>query len=221
MAIDLYYTPGSTPCRLVLLVAAALNVELNHKLLNLRAGDQLAPDYLKINPQHTVPTIVDDGFALWESRAISRYLVTKYGEGGDLYPDDLHARAVVDQRLDFDLGTLYPRFAQYFYPQIFAGAQPDEGLYKKLGEALGFLDSFLDSSPGQYAAGPKLTLADLSLVATVSTIDAAGISLKPYPNIAKWFELVKNTAPGYQKANGEGIDMFKELIAKLKGKTEL
>lgn len=71
-----------------------------------------------MNPQHTVPTIVDDGFALWESRAISRYLVNKYGGDSTLYPEDVKERALVDQRLDFDLGTLYPRFAQYFVSDL-------------------------------------------------------------------------------------------------------
>nr|QGZ00472.1 glutathione S-transferase delta3 [Glyphodes pyloalis] len=218
MAIDLFYTPGSAPCRIVLLVAAALNVEFNHHLVDLRAGEQLTPEFLKINPQHTVPTIVDDGFSLWESRAISRYLASKYG-GQSLYPEDLKARALVDQRLDFDLGTLYPRFAQYFYPQLFAGAPADEALLQKLEQGLKFLDTFLEGQ--KYAAGSELTLADLSLVATVSTIDAAGINLKDYPNVIRWFDLVKTTAPKYEETNGKGIQIFKDMIAQWRAKTEL
>ncbi|XP_028170042.1 glutathione S-transferase 1-1-like [Ostrinia furnacalis] len=172
----------------------------------------------QLNPQHTVPTIVDDGFSLWESRAISRYLVNKYG-GEALYPEDPKARALVDQRLDFDLGTLYPRFAAYFYPQVFGGAPADEALLKKLEEALKFLDTFLEGQ--KYSAGSELTLADLSLVATVSTIDAAGISIESYQNVNKWFELVKSTAPKYDEANGQGVEMFRAFVAQLKAKTEL
>nr|AWX68886.1 glutathione S-transferase delta 3 [Heortia vitessoides] len=218
MAIDLYYTPGSAPCRLVLLVAAALNVPLQLQPTDLGAGEHLTPDFLKINPQHTVPTIVDDGFSLWESRAISRYLINKYG-GENLYPQDPRTRALVDQRLDFDLGTLYPRFAQYFYPQVFGGAPVGEDLLQKLEEALQFLDTFLEGQT--YAVGPDLTLADLALVATVSTIDASGISVKPYANLDRWFDLVKRTAPNYEEANGKGIEMFKAMVAQLKAKTEL
>ncbi|KAF9409094.1 hypothetical protein HW555_011441 [Spodoptera exigua] len=221
MALALYYTAGSAPCRLVLLVAAALNIQLDLNPVNLRAGEQFKPDFLKLNPQHTVPTLVDGDFSLWESRAISRYLVSKYGDkNNSLYPSDPQTRAVVDQRLDFDLGTLYPRFGQYFYPQIFAGAKADDALLKKLEEALVFLNTFLEGN--KYAVGDKLTLADLSLVATVSTIDATGIvSLEKYPNVQKWFELVKSTAPGYEKANQAGIDEFKVLLASFKAKTEL
>ncbi|KPJ14264.1 Glutathione S-transferase 1, isoform D [Papilio machaon] len=182
MAIDLYYTPGSAPCRAVLLVLAALNIDFNHNLVDLRAGEQLKPEFLKLNPQHTVPTIADDGFSLWESRAIGRYLVNQYGGDSELYPKDPKARAVVDQRLDFDLGSLYPKFAQYFYPQVFFGGQPaNEEHLKQLKGSLDFLNTFLEGS--KYAAGEELTLADLSLVATVSTIDTAGISIADYPNV--------------------------------------
>lgn len=70
------------------------------------------------------------------------------------------------------------------YPQIFGGAKPDAALLKKLEEALVFLNTFLEGHT--YAVGDKLTLADLSLVATVSTIDATEIvSLDKYPNIQK------------------------------------
>ncbi|XP_062524875.1 glutathione S-transferase delta 3 isoform X4 [Bombyx mori] len=220
MAIDLYFTAGSAPCRVVLLVAAALDLQLNLKPLNLWEREQLQADFLKLNPQHTVPTIVDEGFPLWESRAISRYLVNKYGgDSSSLYPKDLMARALVDQRLDFDIGTLYPRFAQYFYPQVFGGAKPDAAALKKLEEALVFLNAFLEGQ--KYVTGDVLTIADLSLVATISTIDAAEISLKSYPNVEKWFELMKTTAPDYQNANQKGIDEFKKLIAQMKAKTEL
>ncbi|KAJ8719213.1 hypothetical protein PYW07_016769 [Mythimna separata] len=219
MSIALYYTPASAPCRLVLLVAAALNVQLEQHLVNLMGGDQFKPDFLKLNPQHTVPTIVDGDFSLWESRAIARYLVNKYGEGSDLYPSDPKERALVDQRLDFDLGTLYSRYSQYYYPQLFLGAKADQGLLKKLEEALVFLNTFLEGRT--YAAGDKLTLADLGLVTTVSTIDTAGISLDSYPNVQKWYELVKTTAPGYKEAIEPGLQAFTNLINQLKAKTEL
>jgi glutathione S-transferase len=80
------------------------------KIVNLLAKEQLNPDYIKINPQHTVPTIDDDGFYLWESRAISQYLVESKTTGNStLYSNDAKQKALINQRLYFDAGTLYPR----------------------------------------------------------------------------------------------------------------
>lgn len=73
------------------------------------AKEQLKEDFLAINPQHCIPTIDDDGFKLWESRAIAQYLVDAYGKGSTLYPTDNKAKALVQQRLYFDMGVLYVR----------------------------------------------------------------------------------------------------------------
>lgn len=210
MTIDLYYVPGSAPCRAVLLTAKALNINLNLKLVDLHHGEHLKPEYLKLNPQHTVPTLVDDGFSLWESRAIITYLVNKYAKGNSLYPEDAKARALVDQRLYFDIGTLYQRFADYFYPQVFGGAPADKEKLAKIEESLKLLDGFLDGQ--KYVAGPNLTVADLSIIAGVSSFEASDIDFKKYANIKKWYELVKSTAPGYQEANEKGLEAFKGLI---------
>lgn len=61
-----------------------------------------------------IPTIVDNGFVLWESRAIMTYLVSQYGKNDSLYPKNPRKRAIVDQRLHFDLGTLYASYAAYY-----------------------------------------------------------------------------------------------------------
>ena len=57
-------------------------------------------DYLAMNPNGLVPTIIDDGFVLWESNAIIQYLASKHG-AGSLYPDDLRTRALACQWMDW------------------------------------------------------------------------------------------------------------------------
>lgn len=60
-----------------------------------------------MNPQHTIPTLEDDGKKIWDSHAINAYLVGKYGKDDSLYPKDLAKRAIVDQRLHFDSGMIF------------------------------------------------------------------------------------------------------------------
>lgn len=89
------------------MVAKALGVNLNLKTIDTHNKEHLTPEFIKLNPQHTIPTLVDNGFAIWESRAILVYLAEKYGKNDSLYPKDPQKRAVVNQRLYFDMGTLY------------------------------------------------------------------------------------------------------------------
>ncbi|XP_026333466.1 glutathione S-transferase 1-like [Hyposmocoma kahamanoa] len=211
MPIDLYYTPGSPPCRFVMMVGAATNVEFNCIEINLRAKEQYKPEFLEMNPQHLVPTINDHGFVLWESRAISRYIVNKYDHNSKLYPQDPQTRALIDQRLDFDLGTLCPSFSQFFYPSLFSGIEPNKTQIKKLADALSVLNRLLHGL--EFAVpGESLTLADLCLATTISNIDAAGIDLRRYPNIESWFALIKVSAPKYREVNEQGLRDFKNLV---------
>ncbi|EJY57355.1 AAEL001061-PC [Aedes aegypti] len=204
--MDFYYLPGSAPCRAVQMTAAAVGVELNLKLTNLMAGEHMKPEFLKLNPQHTIPTLVDNGFSLWESRAIMGYLVEKYGKDDKLYPKDPQKRALVNQRLYFDMGVFYQRFGDYWYPQIFAKQPANPDNFKKMEEAVGFLNTFLEGH--QYAAGDELTIADLSLAASAATYEVAGFDFSKYPNVQAWLERCKKNAPGYD-LNQAGADEFK------------
>ncbi|XP_035891702.1 glutathione S-transferase 1 isoform X2 [Anopheles stephensi] len=204
--MDFYYLPGSAPCRAVQMTAAAVGVELNLKLTNLMAGEHMKPEFLKLNPQHCIPTLVDNGFSLWESRAIQIYLAEKYGKDDKLYPKDPQKRAVVNQRLYFDMGTLYQRFADYWYPQLFAKQPAVPEKEEKMKEAVGFFNTFLEGQ--DYAAGNDLTIADLSLAASIATYEVAGFDFAPYPNVAAWLARCKANAPGYD-LNQAGADDFK------------
>ena len=110
----------------------------------------------------------------------------------------------------FDAGTLYQKFAEYYYPQIFGKKAADPEKFKEVENAVGFLNTFLEGH--KYAAGGKtLTLADLTLVATVATYDVAGFDLSKYPNVAKWYAMCKTEVKGY-KVNNDGAAIFGEYF---------
>ena len=169
---------------------------------------------LQLNPQHCIPTLDDNGVVLWESRAILSYLANKYGRTDSLYPQDPVKRAKVDQRLFFDMGTLYQRFSDHYYGQVFYNKPANPENYKKFEEAMGYLDGFLEGS--KYVAGENLTIADLALIASVSTFAMADYPIDNHPNVKRWYATCRATVPGWEE-NQKGAEEFRPFFDKLKG----
>ncbi|XP_034112501.1 glutathione S-transferase 1-1-like [Drosophila albomicans] len=206
--MDLYYSPYSPTTGAIIMITAAFGLEFNKIQVNLAAKENLTPEFLKLNPQHTIPTIVDNGFALWETRAIITYLVEKYGKDDSLYPKDPQKRAVVNQRLYFDLGTLFKALAEYYYPQ-FQNQPGDPQLFKKVEEALNFLDKFLEGK--QYLAGDSFTVADIVSLSTISSFQALGLDISNHDNVVNWYENAGNVAPAWNEVE-EGAANLKALF---------
>jgi len=211
MGVTLYHFPPSAPSRGALLAARAVGIDVDVQTINLFAKEQLQPDFVKINPQHTVPTLVDGDFIVWESRAIAAYLVRTYAKDDTLYPKDLKKKALIDQRLQFDCGTLYPRIRAICFPVLFLGEVEIYDEHKTaMDEALGFLDVFLEGN--DFVCGDKLTIADCSLVSSVSSIAAVGWNISPYSNVKSWVSRCALEIPDYAQANQAGADQFGKAV---------
>ncbi|XP_034116394.2 glutathione S-transferase 1-1-like [Drosophila albomicans] len=210
--MDLYYAPYSSSTGAILLVGKVVGVEFNKITVNTQEKEQLKPEFVKLNPQHTIPTIVDNGFSLWESRAILTYLIEKYAKDDSLYPKDPQRRAVVNQRLYFDLGTLFKALAEYYYPQ-FQKKEADPELFKKVEEALSFLNSFLEGQ--EYLAGDSLTVADIAILSTLASFQAVGLDISKYSNVAKWFENGSKVTPAWEELENT-VAALKKLVESLK-----
>ncbi|XP_060880760.1 uncharacterized protein LOC132952466 [Metopolophium dirhodum] len=213
--INLYYDLQSPPCRAVLLTLEALNLEFNLIRLRLLLSEQLSDDFRKINSLHTLPVIQDGDFVLSDSHAIIVYLVRKYGGKKDhpLFPNDPKLQAQVNQRLHFDNGTLFPAFTIQYNPWIYFNVSKTDEREEKIHEALVFLENVLKKSP--WTAGESMTVADFSLVATITTLKVAGVEMKKYDKINEWLIKCSTSMDGYQKANQEGIDFIIDMIKRL------
>ncbi|XP_047997130.1 glutathione S-transferase 1-like [Leguminivora glycinivorella] len=214
-AVKLYHFPLSGPSRGALLAARALGVPVEIQIVNLFQKEQLKEEFLKINPQHCVPTLKDDDLVIWESRAIACYLADKYGKDEDdalsLYPKDLKHRALVNQRLYFDASSLYVKIRAICFPILFLGeTEIKEPLKNDLNSSLEFLNGFLENS--KWVAGHNLTIADTSIYASVSSILAVGWDISAFPNIQRWIKDCA-TIPGYAE-NEEGAKQFGEAVKK-------
>lgn len=118
--LQLYYTAGSPPSRAVLQTIRILGLDVEVKNLDLMKGENKTPEYLKINPMHQIPALVDGDFIVTESRAIMTYLVNSRKPGSDLYPSDPKKRALIDQRLYFDAINFFELAAAILVRKYFA-----------------------------------------------------------------------------------------------------
>jgi glutathione S-transferase len=106
--LTLYFSAPSPLARACLLVARYLELDIEVKHIDLVAGDQRKPEFLKLNPRNKVPVLVDGDFVLCESKAIMAYLVNSRKAGSSLYPEDAKQRAKVDQFLYYDATVVFP-----------------------------------------------------------------------------------------------------------------
>ncbi|XP_054738990.1 glutathione S-transferase 1-like [Anastrepha obliqua] len=214
--IVLYAIGGSAPSRAVLLTLKALNVPFEYKFLNLLTGENRTPAYLAINPHGTVPALSDDGEILTDSHAIITYLVDKYGTDDSLYPKDLIKRAKVNQFLFYEATVVFDRtFLNISRPIFNKNNVITHAKIEAIYQVYERLESFLKEHA--YVAGDQLTVADFSLIATITTLfNFAQLDGGKYPKIAEWVKRLEEL-PYYAEANGEGLKQYSDFIKLIGG----
>jgi len=153
-------TPGS---RAIKMVAHLIGLELELKTIDLFTGEHLSEWFLKINPQHTVPTLNDNGKIIWESSVICTYLIDKFAKDDNLYPRDLYERAKCNQRLHFTDAVLYQRVRNCSMAYYMGGIEVPEKDIQSLYDAYDLMEAFLAND--SYLVGDRLTVADLCAIA--------------------------------------------------------
>jgi len=217
-AIQFYYAPQSPPCRAVEMVAGMLGVELDKRPLDLQAGDHLEQDYIKLNPLHKVPFIVDGGLKMGESRAIMMYLVNKYQPNHPLYPTDPIKRAKVDELLFYEMGTLHEAQTALLRPKVFGGAKElDPELERTFRDCLHYLDSRVgDTGDTKFMTGGQLTIADILLLTTLdlafdySTVTSYDLS--EFSDLLVYLERTRLAIPNYDEFNANHRENIRQFI---------
>ena len=192
--LKIYGSDLSSPANKVRFAANVLGLKYDYIKIDLRSGEQQKPEFLKIHPAGKIPAIDDDGFILFESNAIIRYLADK--NKSPLYPKDLRERALIEQWLDFGSLHVGAALAKVMYNRVFApmrGVPVDESSLK---EGLVFLERFLpvveeQLGKNKFLAGNQRTLADINLLALIDPAEAASVDLAKYKNITKWRNALK------------------------------
>lgn len=152
--------------RKVLWAADELEIAYEREDWGMPLRDPNVPEFLALNPNAQVPVIVEDGFALWESHAIVRYLAETH-PSGRLLPGDARHRAIVDQWLTWQATELNPSWGYAFLALV--RKAPGHGDPRRIAESrerwnarMSILEAQLQRT-GAFAAGSDFSLADISL----------------------------------------------------------
>ena len=166
MALDFYHGHGSPFSWRVHLALEHKKIPYTLKVLSFQNQDTRKPEFKAINPRGQVPTIVDNGYALWESAAILEYLDERFAQGDKLFPGDAKERARVRRLVREADEYVYkegvsPITDEYFWK----GDQPaDENVVKEKREKVAEeLKTFEKELRGSYLAGNAPGAADFTL----------------------------------------------------------
>ncbi|KAI0092254.1 glutathione transferase [Irpex rosettiformis] len=208
MVLKLY---GDNISNLALRVAHVLTdkqVPFEYIKVDMIAGKHKSPEHAQRHPFGQIPYIDDDGLVLYESRAICKYIATKWRDQGvQLIPDpnDLEANALFDQALSIEQNNFEPITLNIMLELKYKplrGEKTDEkfveSLIAKLEVKLNGYETIL--SKQKYLAGENLTLADIYHLAWGAVlIDELGVNStidEKRPHVARWFKNL-SSLPGW------------------------
>jgi len=211
--LKIYGADLSSPSNKVRFVANMIGLEYDYKQISIRDGENRKEEFLRLNPAGKVPAIDDDGLTLFESGAIVKYLCDKHHS--DLYPQDLNQRAIINQWDDFVVIHVLGAISRVLFNRLFAPMINIEVDERSLSDGLKFLDKFLpvintQLANSSYLAGQNLSLADITLLASLDPCEVAQIDLSPYGSIVKWRNALKQN-DFYTKCHKDYGDVLKQM----------
>ncbi|MGM8932709.1 glutathione S-transferase family protein [Salinicola halophyticus] len=191
---------NSTNVKKVLWCAAELELPFERIDAGGAYGVINEPAYRAMNPNGLIPCIQDDGFVLWESNAIVRYLCAKYGRDS-LHAGDPAARAEADKWMDWTTSSLASPFRDVFWNTVRLPVEQrdDKAVEKGLaacGALLGMADRTLSEQP--FLSGPEWGMGDIPLGCFAYAWFEMDIARPDLPHLAAWYTRLQSR-PAYRE----------------------
>jgi glutathione S-transferase len=164
-------------------------------------GGNRDTEYLTLNPNGIVPTIDDDGFVLWESNSIVRYLAEKHGKGTGFWPEDIQARASASRWMDWALSILAPRHVPVFQGLIrTAEADRDHDKIAAARDLWSAANTVLETwlADHEYLSGDTFSIGDIPASPFTYRWFSLDIEREDFPNLKRWHEAVA-ARPAFKK----------------------
>jgi glutathione S-transferase len=213
--ITLYHIPLSFNSRRIWVALIEKDLEFQTVEMKLD-GDQLQPEFLKLNPFHHIPVIVDDGFRVLESLAILDYLEAKYPETSGL-PSDPQLLAAVKMAIMVTVNELLPAITPLTRQAMGFGESSPEAIAEakqKVSVVLNFLGELLGEKT--FFGDQQITSAEFVAGTVIPWLPILGVPLTDYPKIEQWIERLKaRESWKLTEPTQEMIDAFKEKMQKI------
>lgn len=198
--LKLWGRVNSSNVQKVLWLCEELNIPYERTEAGMQFGVVNEPAYRTMNPNGRVPTIDDEGFVLWESNAIVRYLAAKHAPNA-LYPADLKVRADADRWMDWATSTLGGVIVPVFWTLIRTPAEKRDATklaadVKALGDVMGALEQGLQGR--KYVAGDAFSIGDIPVGINTYRFFALDIARPSLPNVEAWYKRLCER-PAYQE----------------------
>lgn len=170
---------------------AELDIPYERIDAGMQFGRNNEAEYLAMNPNGRVPTLVDGDYALWESNSVMRYLCMAYGQGTPIYPHDPKQRAAVDRWLDWTLSTVQPVDRPVFWALIRTPKEKqDMAQIQKDADAEAPVWAIADRqlSTRRYFEGDQFTIADIAVGAFARRwLGFTGIRKPAFAHVERWY----------------------------------
>jgi glutathione S-transferase len=200
--LKIFGSPMSTCTRKVLMTCAENDTAYELDIIDFAKGEHKAQPHLSRQPFGQIPAIDDDGFALFESRAICRYLDAKVN--GKLVPQDNKARAMMEEWVSIETSNFTPHAMKFIYHYTFQRNQDQavlDAAGKGLETAFGVMEARLSKSA--FLAGDSFTLADVCFMPYLEYAMKSPVKdmLAKFPHVSAWWNKVSER-PTWRKTAG-------------------
>jgi len=180
--------------------AAELGLDVERKDIGGQFGGNDTVEYLEKNPNGRIPTLVDDGFVLWESNSIVRYLCQIYGRQS-WHPSDPKTAALANQWMDWYLTTLHAPMTSLFWGLIrTAPEDQDWSVINKAAEEGARIWSILDNHLAErdFVTGEHLTMGDIPVGCAAYRWHCMDFRRPELPHLKRWWDQL-NERPAYRE----------------------
>lgn len=191
MGLTIWGRSNSVNVMKALWCLAELDLPFERIDAGMQFGRNDQSDYLAMNPNGRVPTLVDGDYVLWESNSVMRYLCMAYGKGTPIYPQDPKRRAAVDRWLDWTLSTVQPVDRPVFWALVRTPKDKQDMTRIQQdvdAEAPVWAIADRQLSTRRYFEGDEFTIADIAVGAFARRwLGFEGVTKPKYEHVARWF----------------------------------